>query len=316
MRACSLELLLFTSEEPTRFGIGCLGSRVLGGVLAPEAADTLPDRLHESEPDVRSGGLTGTGRTLHEVREGAGFRGSLQEVPLGKGHYSAWLELHIEQGPLLEREGLDCGIVTAIAGPSGYRFTVEGLGGHAGALLMPDRRDAAAELVLAVEAAALEANARSGGSDTVATVGKLDVHPGAVNAVPSRVTLHLDLRDTDTPRREGTLAAIRTAVRATGSKRGVRITEELINADEPAISDPHLMRVLEDACRVEGASFRHIVSRAYHDTSFVARVAPVAMLFIPCRGGVSHRPDELASPEAIGRGVRVLAQALARLSVE
>lgn len=308
----SLELVLFTSEEPTRFGIGCLGSRLMGGALAPEAADALSDRLHEAQADAPHG------QTLREAREGAGFRGSLADVGLPVGFYSAWLELHIEQGPLLERGGLDCGIVTAVAGPSSYRFTIEGTGGHAGALPMPDRHDAlcaAAELVLAIEAAAWDANRASGGVDTVATVGTLHAHPGAANSVPSRVSFSLDLRDTVADRREAVLATIRAAIGRTEGKRGVRVAEELVNADPPAISDPQLVEVLEAACRAEGASFQRTVSRAYHDTSFMARIAPVAMLFVPCRDGVSHRPDEYATPGAIACGVRVLARALAELSL-
>ena len=308
----SLELVLFTSEEPTRFGIGCLGSRLMGGALAPELADALPDRLYETEADAPRG------QSLREVRERGGFRGSLADVRLGAGHYSAWLELHIEQGPLLERAGLDCGIVTAVAGPSSYRFVIEGSGGHAGALPMPDRHDAlcaAAELVLAIEAAARDANRASGGIDTVATVGTLHVHPGAANSVPSRVSFSLDLRDTVAERREAVLAAIRAAIGGTERTRGVRVVEEFINADAPAISNPQLLDVLEAACRAESASFQRTVSRAYHDTSFMARIAPVAMLFIPCRDGVSHRPDEYATPGAIACGVRVLARALAELSL-
>ncbi|HLI78082.1 MAG TPA: M20/M25/M40 family metallo-hydrolase, partial [Acidobacteriaceae bacterium] len=107
----SLELILFTSEEPTRFGIGCLGSRLMGGVLDPAVADALPDRLHETDPTAAAGG------TLRTVREAAGFRGPLESVRLQAGHYAGWVELHIEQGPLLERNGEDLGIVTDIAGP-------------------------------------------------------------------------------------------------------------------------------------------------------------------------------------------------------
>ena len=309
----SIELVLFTSEEPTRFGIGCLGSRLLGGVLTPETADALPDRLPETEHGAQEG------LTLQQVREAAGFQGSLTSVPLPANHYSAWLELHIEQGPLLERDGVDCGVVTAIAGPASYRFTVKGVGGHAGALLMPDRRDAlaaAAEVMLAIERAALAANAASGGVDTVATVGSVAVHPGAVNAVPSRTVLPLDLRDTDANRREGVMEAIRRDVCEIEARRGVRITEEAINADAPTVCDPHLIRVLEESCAEEGTSVRRLVSRAYHDTSFLARIAPAAMLFIPCRGGVSHRADEYASPAAIMRGTAVLARALRRLATE
>lgn len=312
----SLELLMFTSEEPTRFGIGCIGSRLLGGVLDPAAADKLPDRLPETEPGAQAG------LTVRDVREGAGFRGELANVKLPRGYYDAWVELHIEQGPLLERDGVGMGIVTNIAAPASYRFTVEGFGGHAGALLMPDRRDAlcaAAEMVLSVERHALEANARAksqGGSgvDTVATVGTMLIHPGAVNSVPSRVQLMLDLRDTDVRRRDGVMDALRSDIREIEGRRGVRVSEELINADQPAISDAKIIAALEDACRAEGVSYRRMVSRAYHDTSFMAQIAPVAMLFIPCRNGVSHRPDEYTSPEAIARGARVLAMAMAELS--
>ena len=307
----SIELLMFTSEEPTRFGIGCLGSRLLGGVLEPQAADALPDRLPETEPGAPEG------LTLRRVRETAGFQGPLAGVRLPDGYYSAWVELHIEQGPLLERDSIDLGVVTNIAAPASYRYTVEGLGGHAGALLMPDRRDAlcaAAEVILAVERLAREANARAGGMDTVATVGTVQVHPGAVNSVPSRVTFMLDIRDTDAQRRGSVMHELHTEIARVQRERGVRITEETINADQPAHSAPEIVEVLEDACRAEGASFRRMVSRAYHDSNFMARVAPIAMLFIPCRGGVSHRPDEYATPNAIARGTRVLARALAALA--
>lgn len=313
----SLELLMFTSEEPTRFGIGCLGSRLLGGVLDPEIADEFPDRLHETDKNAAEG------LSLREVREAAGFHGALGSVKLPPHYYSAWVELHIEQGPLLERDNVELGIVTNIAAPASYRYTVEGAGGHAGALLMPDRRDAlcaAAEMILAVERHALTANVRAktdgqSGVDTVATVGMVAVHPGAVNSVPSRVQLTLDIRDTDVKRRDAVMDALHADIRRIEGNRKVRITEELINADQPADSDPHIIAALEAACQAENATFERMVSRAYHDTSFIAPIAPVAMLFIPCRNGVSHRPDEYATPEAIVLGTRVLARTLAKLAM-
>jgi ureidoglycolate amidohydrolase len=313
----SLELLMFTSEEPTRFGIGCIGSRLLGGVIDPQTADELPDRLHETDPNATEG------MTLRKVREAAGFSGPLANVKLPAKYYDAWVELHIEQGPLLERDGVQLGIVTNIAAPASYRYTVEGFGGHAGALLMPDRRDAlcaAAEMILSAERHALAANARAkaagqSGVDTVATVGMVSVHPGAVNSVPSRVQLTLDIRDTDVTRRGSVMDALHADIREIEQRRGVRVTEELINSDQPAHADPHIIAALEDACKEEGANIRRMVSRAYHDTSFIAPIAPVAMLFIPCRNGVSHRPDEYATPEAIALGTRVLARTLAKLSI-
>jgi N-carbamoyl-L-amino-acid hydrolase len=307
----SIELLMFTSEEPTRFGIGCLGSRLLGGVLDPAKADALSDRLPETDPNA-PGGLS-----LREVRETAGFRGELSTVKLPSGYYDAWVELHIEQGPLLERDHIDLGIVTKIAAPASFRYTIEGFGGHAGALLMPDRRDAlcaAAELILAVERHTLAANKAANGVDSVATVGTVAVHPGAVNSVPSRVTLMLDIRDTNPARRDSIMAAVQADIAHIQQARGVRITEETINADQPSHSSPAILAALEEAARAENATFQHMVSRAYHDSNFMACVAPIAMLFIPCRNGVSHRPDEYSTPESIALGTRVLARTLATLS--
>jgi N-carbamoyl-L-amino-acid hydrolase len=296
----SIELIMFTSEEPTRFGIGCLGSRLLSGTLDPDRADALKDK---DEVELKA------------VRTAAGFSGPLPSVRLPPNHYHAWIELHIEQGPLLEREEIPIGIVTSIAAPAGYRFTITGFGGHAGALLMPDRKDAicaAAELILSVEKHTLA----TGAIDTVATVGTCDVHPGAVNSVPSRVVLQLDIRDTDPARREAVMQAIRRDCEELRQRRKVTITEEQVNADAPAQSSPNTVELLEQICNEQGIRYKKMVSRAYHDSLFMARLAPIVMIFIPCRNGVSHRPDEFAKPEDIALGTQVLAQALAKLASE
>jgi ureidoglycolate amidohydrolase len=301
----SIELVMFTSEEPTRFGIGCIGSRLMSGTLDPKRADTLREANEPAD----------TARTVEQVRTAAGFFGSLDTVKLPHNHYHTWIELHIEQGPLLEREGIPLGIVTSIAAPASYRFAITGLGGHAGALLMPDRKDAlcaAAELVLSVEKHALA----TGAIDTVATVGTCVVHPGAVNSVPSRVVLQLDIRDTDPDRREVVMQAVRRDCEELRQRRKVTITEELVNADAPAQSSTHIIQLLEDICTEHGLAYKKMVSRAYHDSLFMARIAPIAMVFIPCRNGVSHRPDEYASPTDITVGTQVLAQALAKLASE
>lgn len=296
----SIELVMFTSEEPTRFGIGCLGSRLLSGTLDPTRADALQDK---------------DGAPLSIVRIAAGFVGSLSSVRLPPNHYHAWIELHIEQGPLLEREGIPIGIVTSIAAPAGYRFIITGFGGHAGALLMPDRKDAlcaAAELILSVEKNTLA----TGAIDTVATVGTCDVHPGAVNSVPSRIVLQLDIRDTNPDRREAVMEAIRRDCEELRQRRRITITEELVNADAPAQSSQHTVELLEHICKEQGIPHKKMVSRAYHDSLFMAQLAPIAMIFIPCRNGVSHRPDEFAKPEDIALGTRVLAHTLAKLASE
>jgi N-carbamoyl-L-amino-acid hydrolase len=178
---------------------------------------------------------------------------------------------------------------------------------------MPDRRDAlcaAAELILAAESAARS----SGAVDTVATVGICDVFPGAVNSIPSRVTLSVDVRDTDQVRRDAVLSALERASESAGAKRQVSVRSQVLNADAPADCDPAVMAALSDSCRERGLKFLTMVSRAYHDSLFLSRVAPTGMLFIPCRNGYSHRPDEYASPEDIARGTLVLAETLAKLS--
>src|SRR5271170_4566590 len=295
---CSIELLVFTSEEPTRFGIGCLGSRLLSGTLVPDAAARLRDNDRTS---------------LDQVRRAAGFGGELEQVKLPENYYKAFVELHIEQGPLLERQHTPLGIVTKIAAPASLRVSIEGSGGHAGGVLMPDRHDAlcaASELILAIESAARN----SGAIDTVGTVGICDVFPSAVNSIPSRVRLSIDLRDTDLARRDAVMRTIETTSHSIAARRQVSIYSELLNADAPVDCAPAIVEALSQSCRKHGIKFLPMVSRAYHDSLFIARIAPVAMLFIPCRNGYSHRPDEYASIEDITRGSLVLAETLAALS--
>ncbi len=294
----SIELLIFTSEEPTRFGIGCIGSRLLSGTLTADKARKLTDN---------------DGASVETVRRGAGLTGELEEVKLAKDYYKAFVELHIEQGPILEREHKPLGVVERIAAPASLRVMIEGSGGHAGGVLMPDRRDAlcaAAELILALEDAART----SGAIDTVATVGICDVFPGAVNSIPARVRLSLDIRDTDLQRRDAVIRKLEESCEATSAKRQVQIHTELLNADAPAESGPTVVSALSEACRKHGFDFLTMTSRAYHDSLFMSRISPVAMLFIPCRNGYSHRPDEYSSPEDIARGALVLAETLATLA--
>ena len=294
----SIELIQFTSEEPTRFGLGCLGSRALSGARTPDDLRALKD---------------GEGITLDDARRNAGFNGSLETVRLPDDFYHAFVELHIEQGPELERAHLPLGIVTAIAAPAALRVEITGVGGHAGATLMPGRRDAllaGAELALAVEHAALATES----TDTVATTGFFQVHPNAVNSVPSRVQIEIDARDIDGARRDRVVEAIRQAAREIEARRGVTFHIETLNADPPATCAPLIIDALENACREVGAPFQEMVSRAYHDALFMARLCPIGMIFIPSKGGISHRPDEYSSPADIARGADVLARTLAQLA--
>ena len=294
----SIELIVFTSEEPTRFGIGCLGSRLLGGVLPLERAAALRDR---------------DGKDLEYWRKQGGCTGELNSVKLPKDCYAAFVELHIEQGPILEAEHLDIGVVEKIAAPSTLRVQLTGVGGHAGATLMPGRRDAllaGAEISLAVEHAA----SNTGSPDTVGTTGVFRIEPGAVNSVPCRAYLEIDLRDTQVKTRDAALVKIETAVKEICARRKIEFTMERLNLDPPAICDAMLVETTVEVAKQSGLSVKRMISRAYHDSLFMAQVCPTTMIFIPSFKGYSHRPDEFSSTEQIKNGVAVLAQTLAKLA--
>ncbi len=295
----SIECIVFTAEEPTRFGIGCLGSRLLAGTLPAEKIAALRDV---------------EGRGLDFWRERAGVnKNDLASARLPHNTYAAFIELHIEQGPILEQRKLAIGIVEKIAAPASVRLQLTGVGGHAGAVLMPERRDAllaGAEIALEVEKAALQ----SGSVDTVATTGVFRIEPGAVNSVPCRALLEIDVRDTQLASRDATLQRIETAAAEISRRRQINLQLERINADAPAVCDAKVVETIASVCEERRMPFAKMISRAYHDTLFMAQSCPVAMIFIPCRGGVSHRPDEYSSPSQISDGATVLAETLRQLA--
>ena len=290
----SIELVMFTAEEPTRFGLGCLGSRLLAGTLSREKIASLRDAQ---------------GLGVPEACARADLTGTMESTRLPPDCYSAFVELHIEQGPLLERQRLPIGVVTAIAAPATLRVDLTGQGGHAGTVLMPDRHDpslAAAETMLAVERAARATGSR----DTVATCGLVQVSPGAVNSIPRQVRLEIDVRDVDQARRDSVLAVIHTAAQEAAARRGCGWTEQILNADPPAVCAPPIVAAIEQAAAGLGLPCQRMISRAYHDSLFMAQVCPTAMIFVPSKEGISHRPDEYTAPEEITRGVQVLAGTL------
>ncbi|KAG1347451.1 putative ureidoglycolate hydrolase [Cocos nucifera] len=234
----SLEVIMFTSEEPTRFGIGCLGSRLLAG------SETLANALKQTVDGQNIsffGAAKFAGYKIHEEH--------LSNVFLKKGSYFAFLELHIEQGPILEEEGVSIGIVTAIAAPASVKVEFEGNGGHAGAVLMPARNDAglaAAELALAVEKHVLD----SGSVDTVGTV---------------------DTRDIDEKRRNSVIEKIHQSAIDIAKNRRVKLSEfKIINQDPPALSEKSIINAMEVVAQHLNISHKLMISRAYHDSLFMA----------------------------------------------
>lgn len=294
----SIKVLAFTSEEPTRFGLSCIGSRLLARAITPDQLAQLKDASDISFDTARSA---------------AGYMGDIATVPLSSAAYSAFVELHSEQGPILEDTHTEIGVVTAIAAPAALSVTYTGPGGHAGTTLMSSRRDpslAAAELSLAVEGAVK----RFGGGDTVGTTGFLEIIPNAVNSVPTMAKIGIDVRDIDRERRDKVLEIVENTAKVIAKKRNVGVEVAVNSRDPPATCDDNIVNAVVDVANELDLTYRKMISRAYHDALFMAGIIPTGMIFVPCRGGVSHRPDEFVADRDMENGVKVLAYTLKRLA--
>jgi len=294
----TIELVAWAGEEP-RFGTGCVGSRAAAGELERADLDRLRDRK---------------GTSMAQALGDAGFDPDrLREARIDPATVHALVELHIEQGAVLESQGESIGVVTAIAAPHDFRLTLRGAATHAGATPMDLRRDAlagAAEAMVALERAARES--RSG--TTVATVGVLRLRPGAINVVPGEVELDVDVRDSDLAAREEVADAIVDAAREIAGRRGLELEVTPIVKDVPVACDERVVEAAEAACVELGLSHRRMTSGAYHDAMIMGRRVPIGMIFVPSVGGISHHPDEQTEPDDLDRGVQVLAGTLARLA--
>jgi len=276
----SIEVIGFSEEEGVRFSTPFLGSLAVIGKLDAETL-ARADR---------------NGVTIAEAIRIFGL--NLSELPnaaLAAGSF-AYLELHIEQGPLLESEGLPLGIVEAIAGQTRMTFVFEGRANHAGTTPMHLRRDAlaaAAQWITEVEA---YANEHTG---LVATVGKIEAQPGAGNVVAARVTASLDVRHPNDDARTAAVRALVSAAELAAAKRGVKLATQT-HLEQPAVPmDPHLTRLLEAAAKKAQTPARRMPSGAGHDAMIVAQRLPAAMLFLRSPGGISHHPDETVLPNDV-----------------
>lgn len=294
----TIEVIAWAGEEP-RFGTGCVGSRCAAGELSRSDLDRLVDR---------------DGVSMASALREAGFDPDvLGDAVVDPATVHALVELHIEQAIVLEQYGEAIGVVEAIAAPHDFRLTFAGAATHAGATPMALRRDAlvgAAEAVVAVERIA---RASSSGT-TVGTVGVIGARPGAINVVPGVATLDVDVRDSDEPAREATVAAIVEAARAIGAERDLEVSVQEIVTDTPVRCAPEVVEAAVSATEALGFSYRRMISGAYHDAMIMGRRVPVGMVFVPSRAGISHHPDEYTAPEELDRGVAVLAGTLERLA--
>lgn len=285
----------FTNEEGVRFTPDMMGSLVYAGGFA------LDDALAAVASD--------DGRTLGAELERIGYAGAVRP---GAVRPHAYLELHIEQGPILEREGVDIGAVQNLQGISWQRLVVDGKANHAGTTPMALRSDAG--YAAARLATFLHDYAGRPGSTTVGTVGTLRLEPNAINIIPGRATLTVDLRDPDEARLVEAEAALAAFLPPLAADARVRIaTERLVRLD-PVTFDEGLVGHIEAAARDLGLRVRRMTSGAGHDAQMMARVCPSAMIFVPSEEGVSHSPRERTSEAHLAAGANVLLAVAGRLA--
>ena len=283
-----VEVVAFTDEEGARFSFGMIGSRALAGRLSPE------ELKHEDEDGVSiAGAMRDYGLDPERIGEAARPAGSL----------AAYVELHIEQGRVLENEGFPVGLVTGIAAPVWRRLVFTGETGHAGTTPMELRHDALA--ATAEVMAVIEAEASATGS-SVGTVGQLDVEPGGINIIPGRVELSLDLRDIDEGTRDLVEERILQRTREICEKRTVRFETEVLQRMAPASCSEAVLGAARAACEKLGIRPYALASGAAHDGMQLVELCPMGMIFIRSKNGVSHSPDEWSSKDDCTVGANVL----------
>lgn len=295
----AIEVIAFADEEGVRFNSTLLGSRAVAGTLDPAMLDRT-----DGDGVTMAQALTRFGLDPARVGDAAHRRGDV----LG------YVEIHIEQGPVLLAEGRPVGIVTSIAGASRYAVRVDGLAGHAGTVPMGHRRDAAAaaaEMILAVEARC------SVDASLVGTVGVLDVPAGAVNVIPGRAVFTIDIRSGDDVLRRAAVADVLREIARIASRRRVEATVALQHEASASQCAPAIIEHIAKQVRAEGIEPRYLASGAGHDAMAIADLAPVGMLFVRCgNGGISHHPAETMTVEDAGLAARIFLSVLRRFAGE
>jgi hydantoinase/carbamoylase family amidase len=293
-----LQVVSFLEEEGSGFGVGLLGSRIVAQRVTEEelAAMTAID----------------DGRSFWAHAEEAGYEPTRwRECERLLDDLTGWIELHIEQGRVLQDTGNRIGIVDAIAGIHWADVTVRGRGDHAGATPMDLRRDPA--IVVAETVLELERLARTFGKGTVGTVGEIDLHPGLINAIAERTRLSIDIRGADRDSFEAAAAEIAAFAGRAAARRGMSAVHEIRQHVAPTPLDGRVIGALSEEARRTGEPSMLMSSGAGHDTMCIADRVPSAMVFVPCRDGISHHPDEQADPADAALGVEVMLAAIRRL---
>jgi allantoate deiminase len=290
----NIEVAVFKDEEGTRFGFGLIGSRAMAGLLTHEElqkTDTTDISIEEAMQQFQLSPLP-----LKRIK-----RNDIQ----------AYLEMHIEQGKVLENEELPVGVVTGIAAPLWLEVSVTGVSEHAGATPMSIRHDAlaaASEMILAIEQILNDT------TDSVATVGKLNVEPNGVNVIPGRVTFTIDIRDIDEQKISTLESSILEQLTKVSENRNVTMTSKVLQRVKPAKTAPILQQQLKNSIKKHGLRSYSLISGAGHDAMNIAAVAPIGMLFVRSKDGISHNPLEYSSDEDIAIATNIFYDTVVELA--
>ncbi|MEW6266708.1 MAG: M20 family metallo-hydrolase [Thermodesulfobacteriota bacterium] len=294
-----LELIVFLAEEPSAFGLSTIGSRAMAGRLTKKHLEGCQDEK---------------GWTLAEgIRVMGGSPEDINKARRTPNDLLAYLELHIEQGPELDRQGVPLGLVTGIVGIHRGRIEVMGRNDHAGTTPMSLRKDAltaAAEIVLALEDVCRRRK------DLVGTVGRLEVYPNAANVVPGQVKMILELRGLNEVVIGEALASLESLLERIEVGRGVKIDFEHQVSSNPVVFNPRMLNLLRQVCRESGHGYLELPSGAGHDASHLAEVVPTGLIFVPSREGRSHCPEEWTEYGHICLGAEILVRAIKALDEE
>ena len=294
----ALECVDFLAEEASEFGLSCIGSRGMAG--------KLPDNLvNYTRPD---------GENLKEALTRVGGTPETIELAI-RDDIAASFELHIEQGRVLESAGLDIGIVTAIVGITRLEIQFSGRADHAGTTPMLARSDAfsaAAEFSVWLNRRAKALSSLQESGYFVATVGEAQISPGAANVVPGAARLVLDLRAENDALMADFLAELETMLTQCASEANVTAQLRILSQNKASHCDPELMAILDESCQARGYRHTKIASGAGHDTAFMTQITSAAMVFVPCRDGRSHTPEEWCEPSQLQAGANTLLEAVIR----
>jgi N-carbamoyl-L-amino-acid hydrolase len=299
-----LEVVCFVGEESSRFGFSTLGSSLVAGEVHPK------DLANAVDPQ---------GTKLENVLASLGItRRNLNSVKRNPKGLKAYLELHIEQGPILEAISKRIGLVTSIAAPSRFRVVFHGRADHSGTTPMGMRKDAlvaAAHLIEYIEKTCRKYASMAKGR-VVGTVGAMKIEPGVINAVPGRAELAVDIRGTSARSKNQVARMVKEQARAIAKRRAIGVEVLTIREEDPVPLDKRLLRVSRELCDAKGIDYEVMPSGAGHDAMQMAKITPAGMIFVPSKRGISHNPLEWTDPRDIALGAQLLMETMIRVANE